>query len=58
MVLHPGFHQNSDYQIIKIIKYIKLSIYQIIYIQVAKQVRTVPVRGCDAERDLVLRSVI
>ena len=30
----------------------------LIYIQVAQQVRTVPVRGCDAEQDLVLRSVI
>ena len=28
------------------------------YIQVAKQVRTVPVRGRDAEKSLVLRSVI
>ena len=27
-------------------------------IQVAKQVRTVPARGCDAEKVLVLRSVI
>ena len=29
-----------------------------IFIQVVKQVRTVPVRGCDAEKAFVLRSVI
>ena len=29
-----------------------------IHIQVAKQVRNVPVRGCDAEKVLVLGSVI
>ena len=32
--------------------------YDHVRIQVAKQVRTVPVRGCDAEKVLVLRSVI
>ena len=31
---------------------------QKLYIQVAKQVRTMPVRGCDAEKGLALRSVI
>ena len=32
--------------------------YDHVRIQVAKQVRTVPVRACDAEKVLVLRSVI
>ena len=32
--------------------------YFFIHIQVAKQVGTLPVRGCDAEKVLVLRSVI
>ena len=32
--------------------------YEYIYIQIAKQARTLLVRGCDAEKTLVLRSVI
>ena len=45
----------NHYKMLPIIE-IKKTQYE--FVQVAKQVRTVPVRGCDAEKGLVLGSVI